>query len=258
MYQRIKSRIKQIKNERPLVLNITNTVTVDFIANGLLSLGGSPIVTQSTQESEDLLKLAKAVVINIGTLDDSFIALCEHVCEFANAVNIPIILDPVGAGASRYRTQTCLSLLKKFRFSVIRGNASEIGALSGLAFASKGVDSAVATEAVLAEGANLSRMNNCALVISGETDAVIAGPTVRRFTRGHAVMTSITGSGCLLSAVVAAFNAVHSNAFEAAEEAVLFYGVCGELAAAQSPSPGSFKAAFLDALSLLPEACDYE
>lgn len=258
MFEQINNLITQIKNRQPLIMNLTNYVTMDFIANGLLSLGASPIMLQSVQEIDDLLKATSAVVINIGTLDDAFIELCEQVCQKANRLNIPIVLDPAGAGASQYRTNTCLNLLKRYKFCVIRGNASEILALSGSHHNTKGVDTTIATASAIESGKILSSQHKVVIAITGKSDAVIDENHVCLFERGSSVMPFITGSGCLLSAVIGAFNAVHHNRIEASSAAVLFYSVCGELAAKHSKAPGSFKVHFLDSLSFLPGINDYE
>jgi hydroxyethylthiazole kinase len=258
MYKYIKKLVTQIKYNQPLIINVTNYVTMDFIANGLLSLGASPMMTQSIQEINDLLKATNAVVINIGTLNEEFIFLCEKVCVEANRLGIPIVLDPVGAGASDYRTNTCLNLLERFNFSIIRGNASEVMALSNMHQNTKGVDTNISTHLAIKGAQILSSQYNVVIAISGKTDAVIDKNHSCLFDRGSPLMPKITGSGCLLSAVVGTFNAVHHDRFDATAAAVLFYSVCGELAAMHVNSPGSFKPHFLDALSFLPESHDYE
>src|SRR5438876_768146 len=141
MFEKIKNIVVKIKEKKPLILNITNDVTMDFIANGLLSLGASPVMSKAQQEIDDLLELANSVVINLGTLDEKFIALCEYVCGVANQLKKPIVLDPVGAGASHYRTNTGLNLIRNYGIAIIRGNASEIMSLSGVSMKTKGVDS---------------------------------------------------------------------------------------------------------------------
>src|ERR1700733_2946553 len=119
MFEKIKNAVAKIKDEKPLILNITNDVIVDFISNGLLSLGASPVMSKAQQEIDDLLQLANSVVINLGTLDEKFIALCEYVCDVANQLKKPIILDPVGAGASHYRTNTSLNLIDNYDIAII-------------------------------------------------------------------------------------------------------------------------------------------
>jgi hydroxyethylthiazole kinase len=258
MFENINAMIKKIKQEKPLVLNITNYVTMDFVANGLLSLGASPVMSKAQQEAADLLKITGAVVINLGTLNKEFIELCEHVCELANAFDKPIILDPVGAGASSYRTQTCEKLLSDYNIAIIRGNASEIMALTGTTLVTKGVDSSARSDQAVASAEALAKQLDTTIVISGETDFVINPYNIAEFSRGSAMMPMITGTGCLLSAVVGAFQAVHKNAFEAASASTLFYSVCGELAAAHAQGPGTFKTHFLDALYSQPLRDHYE
>lgn len=246
-----------MKTQRPLILNLTNHVTMNFVANGLLSLGASPIMSLAQEEMEDLINIAHAVVINIGTLNEPFIRLCEHVCSIANQLGKPITFDPVGAGASRYRTQTCLSFLEQFDFAIIRGNGSEIMALTGCAQSTKGVDSSVATQYAIENAQGLAKRHQAVIAISGEIDVVVDTHHTQHFHRGSPLMPMITGSGCLLTAVVSAFHAVHESAYEATAAAVEFYSVCGELAAKRAEGPGTFVGYFLDALSFLPKQADY-
>jgi len=257
MYQIIETIVTGIKHHNPLILNITNDVTMDFIANGLLSLGASPIMTRAIDELEELLSISRAVVINIGTLDDAFIKRCTVVCRIANRLNVPITLDPVGAGASHYRTKACLHLLEHFDIAIIRGNASEIMALSGAHQNTKGVDASISTDRAIEGAQYLSKTYAAVVVMSGATDVVVDLTRVASFKRGSPLMPRITGSGCLLSAVVSVFDAVHSHRYEAVSAAVVFYGVCGEISARQAHAPGSFKTQFIDALSYLPQHDDY-
>jgi len=240
--------LMRIKQEKPLVLNITNEVTMDFVANGLLSLGASPIMSKAEQEIEDLLKLSKTVVINLGTLDEKFISLCHLTCRIANQLNKPIVLDPVGAGASHYRTATCLSLIKDHRIAIIRGNASEIMALAGSTGLTKGVDSSAQSQEALESAKLLSRRYQGAVVVSGETDLIVDQDREELLKHGSVLMPSITGTGCLLSAVVAAFHAIEADRFQAAVTAALFYSLCGEKAESLAQGPGTFRLHFLDVL----------
>lgn len=154
MIQIINDILKQIKTAKPLVLNISNQVTMDLVANGLLSLGASPIMTQAIHEVEDLIKLASAVVINTGTLNEEFLSLADYACMQANRWQKPLVLDPVGIGASDYRSSHCDRLLRQFNFQLIRGNASEIAALAGLKISSRGVDTSLCTESAVEGGKN--------------------------------------------------------------------------------------------------------
>jgi len=257
MFDHINQIINRLKQGRPLVLNITNHVTMDFIANGLLCVGASPVMSHAKQDIEDLIKLASVVVINIGTLDDAFLSLCEQTCRLANALNKPIIFDPVGAGASVYRTSASQRLIEQFEIAIIRGNASEIMALSGRSLTTKGVDSVSSSQSAMESAQELTNTRETTVVISGEMDLIVEADNVVSLTCGSPLMPLVTGTGCLLSAVVGAFHAIEPNRVAAATAAVLFYGVCGEIAARQTCKPGSYKTAFLDALYSTPSRGDY-
>lgn len=258
MYELIQEQIQHIKKQSPLVVNITNHVTMNVVANGLLSLGASPIMTLAIEEIQDLMNIADAIVINMGTLNAPFIDLCHQVCVTANQCNKPIIFDPVGAGASMYRTKTCLDLLERYQFAVIRGNASEIMALAGTGQQTKGVDSSSTTAYAIDSAQNLVTKHQLLVAVSGKTDAVVNRHQTQYFDRGHPMMPKMTGSGCLLTALIGAFIAVHHHPQEAVSAAMLFYGVCGEIAAGKSNGPGTFATHFLDVLSYLPERKDYD
>ena len=257
MYKKIFDLVTQIKKEKPLILNLTNEVTVDFVANGLLSLGASPIMSQSEQELEDLLLKSQALVINLGTVNDAFFELCKKACHLANTHNIPIILDPVGAGASSYRTDRCLQFIREFNIHIIRGNASEIAALSGFSSDTKGVDTHQQSHEVIEYAKTLSIRHRSTIVVSGKIDVVVKQNDVNLFERGSPWMPSITGTGCLLTAVIGAFYAIEKNDVSACSAAVVFYGCCGELAAEKAQGSGSFKNYFLDALHAMPEVDQY-
>lgn len=257
MYPSIHQFVNAIKQQRPVILNITNAVTMDFIANGLLSIGASPIMSQSMDELSDLMAFSSAVIINIGTLDTAFISLCERACSLANQLGKPLIFDPVGAGASQLRTQTCQRLLQQFQFSAIRGNASEIMAMYDERSNSQGVDSKNPVQDAVAAAKWLASTFKTVVVISGEVDVVVNQERLTHFECGSSLMPMTTGTGCLLTAVVGAFNAVTTDAYEACCAAVLFYGVNGELAAKKADGPGSFRWHFLDRLASQPLAQDY-
>lgn len=258
MFEQTHAILQKIKNQKPLILNITNYVTMDFIANGLLALGASPLMSEAEEEIEDLIKMAKALVINPGTLNDTFISLCKKACAAANQLKIPIVFDPVGAGASLYRTHFYQSLIREFHIAIIRGNASEIMALAGLAQQTKGVDTTSGSFAALESAKRLAKQCGAMIVISGETDILVDDDCVTQLNRGSSMMPGIIGTGCLLTSVIAAFHAVEHKRLAAAASAALFYSLCGETAAMKSQGPGSFKTHFLDALSFLPERGQYE
>ncbi|WP_165483143.1 hydroxyethylthiazole kinase [Legionella genomosp. 1] len=249
MLETINAILKQIKIMRPLVLNISNQVTMDFVANGLLALGASPIMTQAIQEIDDLVPLAEAVVINIGTLNEEFIKLAERASRQANDCHKPLVLDPVGAGASEYRTSHCLSLLRQFNFQLLRGNASEIAALSGSRVSSGGVDTRLFTEEVIESAREISRVYSLITVVSGASDAIVDENRVECLSGGSALMSQVTGAGCLFTAVIALFIALWEDPYQAACAATWFYSLCGERAAQDASGPGLFKMHFLDYLA---------
>lgn len=248
MIEKTNALLLKIRQEKPLVLNLTNYVTMDLVANGLLSLGASPVMSNAEQEIADLISIARAVIINLGTLNDSFIQLCALACKTANQLAIPVILDPVGVGASHYRTSTALQLIRDFKIAIVRGNASEIMSLAGAAGVPKGVDSTASSMEAIASAAFLAENYAVTVAISGKTDVIVDAKQTAQFEHGSSMMPRITGTGCLLSAVVGAFHAVEPDRFTAAAAATLFYGICGETAAEQATGPGSFRSAFLDAL----------
>lgn len=258
MFKDVCEAITQIRKVKPLILNITNHVSIGFIADGLLSLGASPIMCFSKKEVEALMHLSNAVVINIGTLNDEFIDLCHHVCKFAQKMNKKIILDPVGAGASEYRTKTCLDLLENYKISVLCGNASEIAALVNNNIITKGVDSALASTQCIEEAKIISTAYNLLVAMSGESDFIVDNEKVYRLKRGSSIMPLVTGTGCLLTAIIGAFCAVDDEHFKATVHATLFYNVCAEIAATDTQYPGSFKIQFIDALNSTPEKEHYD
>lgn len=242
--------IKKIQQQNPLIVNLCNDVILNFVADGLLSLGASPIMTNSEDELEELIQLSQAVTINLGTLNNTFIKRCELACQLANNFKKPLILDPVGCGASHLRTQTAQRFFRQFQFSAIKANASEIIALYGQqTIQSKGVDSSNTTESALLAGRRLAEQYQTMIVISGKTDIIIEGENLTKNYHGHALMTQVCGMGCLLTATLATALAVNRNRFESAVTMVNYYTLCGEIAAQKATGPGSFKIAFLDALS---------
>lgn len=239
---------KNIVDLNPLVLNITNSVTPDVIANGLLSLGASPVMSHDVAEIEELVSYARAIVINIGTLDETFKQLARTTCEIAEVLKKPIVLDPVGAGATHLRTAFAKELLLNYNIAIVRGNASEIGALSGQPGRTKGVDSTEDSQVMKEAARVVAIAHDCVVAMSGAVDVITSTTRCESIARGSALMPLVVGSGCLLTSVVAAFHAVHQDAFEAAFYGSYFYALCGERAADISLLPGSFRVAMIDAL----------
>lgn len=240
--------LQLIRKQAPVVLNLTNTVAMDLTANALLAVGALPIMAHEPLELSDLVKIASAVVINIGTLDKNFLASCCFALEEATKWGTPIIFDPVGAGATRLRTDTARTFLREFPLSVVRGNASEIMALFETV-STKGVDSTLASDSVVEQVKQHSLDTNTVFVVSGKTDFILFRGNEKRVEFGDPMMTRVTAMGCTATAIIGAFASVQPSYFEAAVDAMTLMGVAGEMAKKTSRGTGSFRTSFLDALS---------
>ena len=239
-----------VREQKPLVVNITNYVVMNNTANALLAIGASPIMAHSREEMAEMMSFSGALVVNIGTLDSLWIPRMMVAVEQANNHNKVVVLDPVGCGASKLRTQTSRQIADAANKLIIRGNASEIIALAGEQGTSKGVDSTDSSEAAVGAAQYLAKTYQCNVVVSGETDFIITADRQIKLNNGHVMVPYVTGMGCTLSALTGAFAAVGEETGLAAA-AVL--GVAGEIAAEQSKGPGSLQVNLLDALYLLDE-----
>jgi hydroxyethylthiazole kinase len=197
--------------------------------------------------------MARALVINIGTLSPPWVQAMVKAGRKAREQGVPIILDPVGAGATRLRTETAHRLLRETPPAIIRGNASEIRSLCYAETDTKGVDSRHGSEDALEAAHALVQQHHCVVSVSGATDVIISDGTVIRVANGHPLMSRVTGLGCTATALTGAFAAVNSSPPEAAAHAMAVMGIAGEIAAEHSQGPGSFQMHFLDALHLLQE-----
>src|SRR5512145_1442822 len=203
--------IRVIREKAPVVHNITNYVVMNNTANALLAVGASPVMAHAEEEMEEMVGIASALVINIGTLSPSWIRAMFRAAEAARKRRIPIILDPVGAGATSYRTRTARELIQAVPPEIIRGNASEIMTLLGATGNTKGVDSTASSDDAVEIGRRLHAECGAAVCISGETDYTIGIGGVIRGRNGHALMTRVTGLGCTASALCGAFAAVTAD-----------------------------------------------
>lgn len=238
--------IQHLRKQQPLVLNLTNVVTMDFVANCLLAVGAAPIMSLCEEELEELVALSSALYINIGTLDASFIRLAQHAVACATKLRKPIILDPVGAGATRIRSEIAHSLMP--HATIIRGNASEIMALGKASFSTKGVEAICGTEEAEGIAVRLAKEMKSVVVVSGAVDVITDGERVERCAHGSAMMKTVTGMGCSMTAIIAAVRAVLDDSFEAARIGTTYVGLCGEMASQHHKSPASFKSTFIDLL----------
>jgi hydroxyethylthiazole kinase len=238
----------KIREQSPLVHNITNYVVMNVTANALLAIGASPVMAHAVEEVEEMAGLAQALVLNIGTLSGPWIEAMLRAGRVAKSKRIPIVLDPVGAGATRLRTETAARILDELSPTILRGNASEILALAGDAGCTKGVDSTRSSNEALDAAHALWARYGCVVSVSGPTDLIVARDCVARVENGHAQMARVTGSGCVATALTGAFAAVNAEPFEAAAHAMALSGIAGELAVAKSGGPGTYQAQFLDLL----------
>ena len=244
----LSAAIAAVRTESPLVHNITNYVVMNSTANSLLAVGASPVMAHWTSEMEEMTAIAGALVINIGTLDDQWIEGMLAAGRAAAARGIPIVLDPVGAGATSQRTQAALDIIEQCTPTVIRGNASEIMALVDAGVKSKGVDSSAASDDALESAKRLASEVGTVVVISGEIDYITDGTEVHTVEGGNPIMTSVTGMGCTATALIGAFAAVVDDPMVAAAAAMAVMSLAGERAAESSRGNGSMQVNFLDEL----------
>ena len=250
--------LKKIRENSPLVHNITNYVVMNNTANALLSIGASPVMAHAKEEVEDMVSIASSLVINMGTLSSKWVESMLIAGDKANSMGKPIVFDPVGVGASAYRTETAINIIDKCSPSVIRGNASEIIALNSQAKTkTKGVDSTDSSDSALESAKSLALNTSSVVVISGETDYITDGKKVVAIENGSSMMPKVTGMGCTSTAIVGAFLGVSTNVLEAASSAMAVMGISGEIASELSKGPGSLQMNFLDTIYNL-EGSDIE
>ncbi|GHH96878.1 hydroxyethylthiazole kinase [Neobacillus kokaensis] len=245
--------LQRIRDENPLVHNITNTVVTNFTANGLLAVGASPVMANAPEEAADMAKIASSLVLNIGTLNGQTVESMILAGMSANELDVPVIFDPVGAGATRFRTESAQTIMSKVKVAVIRGNAAEIANVIGEKWEIKGVDAGASEGNVLTLATEAARKLNCIVVITGKEDVASDGTTSYVVANGHPLLTKVTGTGCLLTSVIGAFAGVEKDVLKASTAALMFYGVAAEKAVEKTygQGTGSFQIEFLNQLSLV-------
>lgn len=239
------------RKNRPLVHHITNYVTVNDCANITICAGGAPVMADALEESGEMAGCAGALVLNIGTLNPGIIDSMICAGKAANDRGIPVILDPVGAGATKLRTESTRRLLKELDIAIIKGNAGEIGVLAGADAQVRGVDSVGIRGDSVAITRNYARDTGITVVMSGETDIVTDGSRVLLVENGHPMMGEISGTGCMATSVTGVCAAVEKDRVLAAATALSVFGLAGERAAGKSRGPGSFKPALFDEMAAL-------
>ena len=243
-----------IRERKPLVHQITNYVVMNETANATLSLGALPVMAHALEEVEEMASVAGALVLNIGTLSDHWIEAMLLAAKSANAADVPVVLDPVGAGATRLRTETAKRILDEAEVAVVRGNAAEVATLAGREAEIRGVESIGAADS----GADLAKAAasalGCVASVTGPVDHVSDGARTIAVANGDALLGTVSGTGCMSTAITGCFLAVAATPLEAAAEALVAFGVAGEDAAVGARGPGSFHVALYDALYNLDPA----
>jgi hydroxyethylthiazole kinase len=243
-----------MRAQKPLVHQITNYVVMNETANATLAIGALPVMAHAPEEVEEMVGFAGSLVLNIGTLSSHWVEAMLAAGRAANARGIPVVLDPVGAGATTYRTETARRILGEVDVAVLRGNAGEVASLLGVEAEMRGVESVggVSDPAELAREA--ARVLGVVTSVTGPVDHVSDGARVAAVANGDPMLATITGTGCMSSAVTGCFAAVSPTPFDAAVEALVAFGVAGEVAARDAKGPGSFHVNLYDALAALDPA----
>ncbi|HNS99343.1 MAG TPA: hydroxyethylthiazole kinase [Polyangiaceae bacterium] len=244
----------RVRDKAPLIHQITNFVVMNFTANVTLALGAQPVMSHAVQELEEMQGFASALVVNIGTLDDVWIESMLRAARVASDKGVPVILDPVGAGATRLRTDVARRILDGTKVAVVRGNAGEILAVAGDGGQVRGVDSLAEAQEVVGVARRFAEERGVIVAMTGAVDVVTDGVRTYCIENGHPLMGRVTGTGCGSTVAVASYVGVADveHRCEAAVSALAVYGRAGEIAAEASRGPGTFVPAFLDALYQAP------
>ena len=256
MRQQISHLFSTIGNKKPLIHHITNEVTINDCANATLAIGASPVMASSIHEAAEMVQLANALVLNFGTIHEETYQAMLLAGKKANEMNIPFIWDPVGVGATPFRTNRAFELMEELKIQVIRGNASEIYRLIGGKTMTRGVDSGELSisQASLAK----KRHNNlqCTVVVSGAQDAISDGERTATIDNGHILLTKVTGTGCMTTSLIGSFAGITNDYFTAGIAGMSTMSLAGELAAKQlqpNEGTGTYRTKIIDQISLINE-----
>lgn len=255
--EKISANLSSVKEKSPLIHHITNYVTVNDCANIVLAIGGSPVMADDLEEVAEMVGFASALVLNIGTLNSRTIESMLVAGRRAKELGVPVILDPVGVGATKLRTDTAEKLIKELKPEVIRGNMSEIKVLAGQNVAIKGVDSLADEQGSSIIARTLATELHCVIAITGKTDVVSDGRRVCLLDNGHRILADVTGTGCMTSSLVATFCGVTNDYFTASVAGIISMGLAGEMAQSSmhhGDGIGTFRARLFDSIyNLSPE-----
>ena len=237
----------KVKENRPLVHHITNYVTVNDCANVTICAGGSPVMSDEATDIVDITRISSALVLNMGTLNGRTVRSMILSGKIANENGIPVVFDPVGVGASAYRNQVADRILTEVKVDVIKGNAGEIGVLSGIGGEVRGVDSVSSNNEKVATE-TLAKKYGCVVAMTGETDYVSDGTTTMSLKNGVPMMDCVSGTGCMASSVVGCYIGANGVSVGSVAAAISAFSIAGELALPGSKGPGTFKMNLMDAL----------
>lgn len=237
-----------VRQKAPLVHNITNFVVMNLTANALLAAGASPIMAHAPEEMNEMASIAGAVVLNIGTLTNPWVDSMISAAKVARDLDTPVVLDPVGVGASELRTNSAWKIIKEAGITILRGNASEVLALRQVDAVTKGVDSVHGVNEAEEVAVELAKELGIVVAITGAEDLVTDGERIVAIANGHPMLTKVTGTGCTCSAITGAFAACSPDPFLGTVAALSYFGMAGEFAYNKSQSPGSYAVAMMDEL----------
>jgi hydroxyethylthiazole kinase len=244
--------LSAVKKHKPLVHHITNYVTVNDCANVVLALGGSPVMADDKHEVEEMVAIASSLVLNIGTLRSESLVSMILAGKKANKAGIPVIFDPVGVGATQFRTKAARKILREVKISVLRGNMSEIKVLSGLAVRTRGVDSIESFHGGQEVALSLARKYGCTVAATGEKDLISDGSKTVVIENGHEMLTKVTGTGCMATSLVGTYCGVTEDYFLSAVAGIVTMGIAGEKAyqgLKGTEGAGTFKIRLFDSIA---------
>lgn len=240
--------LARVREKKPLIHHITNYVVANETANLTLALGALPVMSHSKNEVEEMVSMAGALLLNIGTLDTNQVEAMVLAGKKANELSKPVIFDPVGVGATQFRNEAAKRILNEVKVSIIRGNYGEVATLAGFKAQVSGVESLGVEGDIVEAVKKLAREYGCVVCATGKEDIISDGTKVALVSNGHAFLSSVTGTGCMASTVNAIFAAVSDDYFDASVYAQAAFGIIGEIAFEKSgENPGSFHSAIYDA-----------
>ncbi|MCE0723277.1 MULTISPECIES: hydroxyethylthiazole kinase [Legionella] len=253
MTAEVNEALRKIRQNKPFILTITNYFPMGYVGSGIRSIGGFPLMCGAEEEVEELLGISKAVIINLGKLDNTFVKLSNHICKIANQMNIPVILDPVGAGASRYRTDVATRLIKTHQISIIRGYPNEIASLLTGELLIQDNNHLMGDQIIIENAKSLSKKYMLTVVVSGKRHLVVNSNQIDQFNFDSALVQKVAGIGNLLSAMISVFHSVVKDPFLAAKNAVRFYAECVGPTSSSASGPASLIIGVIDKIYINTE-----